>query len=314
MSRVGIAQSDRTYVAPTSIEDAVEALAVGSRVVAGGTDLVVAARRGGTPLPERLVDISRLEALRAIEAVDGGGLRLGPLVRHQELAGDPTIRQHYSALADASAIVGSPATRWVGTIGGNVMSASPGAATIGPLLCFDAVAALASTAGTRTLPVAELISGPGHTNARDDELLTALELAPVADGSGSCYVRLGIRRQMEGALAGAAVLVRLVDGRIADARVAMVAVAPTIRRVPEAEAELTGSAGDEDAIEAAAAAVQAASQPVADFRASAAYRAEIARVVCKRVIRAAIARASGSQVRIPASLELLGTAPRQGDR
>ena len=194
------------------------------------------------------------------------------------------------------------------------MSASPGAATIGPLLCFDAIATLASTTGTRTLPVADLLIGPSRTSARDDELLTAFDLAPVADGSGSCYVRLGFRRQMEGALAGAAVLVRLMDGAISDARVAITGVAPTIRRVMEAEAELIGSTGDEDAIEAAAAAAQAASQPADDFRASAAYRAEMASVVCQRVIRAAIARATGTHVRIPASLELLGAAPQQVDR
>lgn len=309
------ADESRSYQAPTTVEGVVAALATGGRVIAGGTDLVVMARREGTPLPLRLVDIGRVAALRSIARVEGGGLRLGPLVRHEELANEPAIRSRFTALADACAIVGSPATRWTGTIGGNVMSASPGAATIGPLICFDTMAMLVSSAGTRSVPVAELVSGPRVISAREDELLAALDLAPTAEGTGSCYARLGLRRQMEVAIAGAAALVRIVDGRISDARVVITAVAPTIRRVPEAEAELVGSTGDPPAVEAAAIAAQAACESIEDDRVSKAYRTAMARVVCRRVVSAAIDRATGAEVPIPASLALLGAdAPSPENR
>ena len=91
--------------------------------VAGGTDLVVGARQGKSPLPESIVAIHRVEELRGLATSDGR-LRLGALVTHEEIADDPAVRERLTALADASAIVGSHATRAQGN-GGNVMNASP---------------------------------------------------------------------------------------------------------------------------------------------------------------------------------------------
>ena len=101
-----------------------------------------------------------IDALRGI-AESGGGLRLGALVTHEQLVADPAVRERYTALADASAIVGSHATRHVGTIGGNVMNASPAMETGGPLICLGAVALLRSQSGERQVSVDELFTAPG---------------------------------------------------------------------------------------------------------------------------------------------------------
>ena len=155
------------------------------------------------------------------------------------------MRERYTALADASAIVGSHATRHVGTIGGNVMNASPAMETGGPLICLGAVARLRSQAGEREVASRSCSPGPGTTTARPDELLTSVDLPPTPPTArGSCYVRLEYRRQMEIASSARPALVRRrTDGTVADARVAITALAPTIRRVPEAEAALTGGDG-----------------------------------------------------------------------
>ena len=165
---------------------------------------------------------------------------------HGDIMASEEIRTRYTALADASAIVGSHATRALGTIGGNVMNASPAMDTGGPLLCFGATAILRSASGERSIELDELWTGPGSTSARPDELLVALDVPAPSAGTGSCYVRLEYRRQMEIAVVGATAVVTVSGDRIVDARIAITALTPTIRRVPEAEAALAGSDGGEE--------------------------------------------------------------------
>lgn len=289
----------------TTVDEATRALADGARAVAGGTDLVVGARQGKAPLPGSLVAIHRLDELRGIREASGV-LHLGALVTHAELAADPTVRAHLAALADACAIVGSHATRAFGTVGGNLMNASPAMEAGGPLLCFGAAVVLRSASGTRTLGIAELLAGPGQTTATPGELLETVEVPLPAETRGSCYVRLQYRRQMEIAVVGATAVLALQDGRIAEARVAITALAPTIRRVPDAESALLGSDGGGEAVQAAAEAIAEASRPISDLRASADYRRAMAAVIGRRAIEGALARAKGDHVPIPASSALHG--------
>jgi CO/xanthine dehydrogenase FAD-binding subunit len=296
-----------TFTSAATLDDALSAIAGGARPVAGGTDLVVGARQGKAPLPDTIVAIDRIDGLRALE-VSGGGLRLGTLVTHGDIVASERIRTGFSALADASAIVGSHATRAQGTIGGNVMNASPAMDTGGPLLCFGAVAVLRSGSGERSVALDELWTAPGKTSAAPDELLVALELPAPTPGTGSCYVRLEYRRQMEIAVVGATGVLTVDGDRVGDARIAITALTPTIRRVPEAEAALDGTDGGADAIAAAAAAAAAASTPISDVRASADYRRAMAEVMAARAITAALARAHGDDVPIPASPALHGAS------
>ena len=289
----------------TTVEDAVRELADGARVVAGGTDLVVGARQGKAPLPERLVAIHRLEELRYLRQADGV-LRAGALATHAELAADPTVRGRLTALADASSIIGSHATRAQGTLGGNLMNASPAMETGGPLQCFGATVTLRSASGTRTVAVADLFAGPGRTTSEPGELLEAIEVPLPPEGTGSCYLRLEYRRQMEIAVVGATAVLTLQGGTVVDASVAITALAPTIRRVADAEAALTGSDAGPEAAKAAAQAIATASKPISDPRASADYRSAMAAVIGRRAIEVAAARARGQEVPIPASPALHG--------
>lgn len=288
------------FTTATSLDDALAALAGGARPVAGGTDLVVGARQGKAPLPESLVAIHRLRELRGVTETNGG-LRIGALATHAELAAHPAVRERFTALADASAIVGSHATRAQGTLGGNLMNASPAMETGGPLMCLDTTVVLRSTEGERAVAVGDLFSGPGSTAAAPDELLVSIDIPAPAPGTGSAYVRLEYRRQMEIAVVGATAVVAMDDAAVTSARVAITALAPTIRRVPDAEQALTGSTGDARAVEGAAAAAAAASAPISDVRASERYRRAMAEVMARRAIEAALSRARGADVPIPAS-------------
>ncbi len=292
-----------TFVSAATLDEALEAVASGARPVAGGTDLVVGARQGKAPLPESIVAIDRLDELREVRD-DADALVLGTLVTHEMLVADPIVRERLTALADASAIVGSHATRAQGTIGGNVMNASPAMDTGAPLLCFGATATVRSAAGERSLSLDELWTGPGSTSARADELLTSLRVPLPPAGTGSSYVRLEYRRQMEIAVVGVAAVATFTGGALTDARVAITALSPVIVRVRDAEAALTGSDGGAKTVGAAAAAAAAEATPISDVRGSAEYRRAMTEVIARRAIEAAITRGRGGSVPIPASQAL----------
>ena len=216
-----------------------------------------------------------------------------------------TSATRWTAIADAASIVGSPATRHVGTLGGNIANASPAAETSGPLLCFEAEVEVRSTTGDRRIALADLFSGPGRTTIHPDELIVAVVL-PELDGAGSCYVRLEFRRQMEIAVVGATAVVSLEDGVVRDARIAITALAPTVRRIAVAEAALVGTdGGPEAAAEAGRLAAEAAT-PISDVRSSLEYRRAMAAVVVRRAVTGAIARARGETIPIPASASTFG--------
>jgi CO/xanthine dehydrogenase FAD-binding subunit len=298
-----------SLVVSPSLADALNLLSQGARPVAGGTDLVVGARQGKQPLPNALVAIHRLTELHSLSTTlsDGSaGIRLGALTTHGEIVAHPLIRSRFTGLCDASSIVGSHATRATGTIGGNVMTASPAMDTGAPLLCLDAVVVLSSVRGTRRVLLNEFFVGPGKTTAEPDELLVAVEIPDTVCTVGSCYVRLEYRQQMEIAVVGAAAFVQIENGVVVSARVAVTALAPTIRRITGAESALIGTSGDRGAIDAAADAAALATAPISDVRASAEYRKAMAKVITRRAIHGAIARANGEEIAIPATSSLQG--------
>ncbi len=302
-----------TLLVAGSLDEALVAVGAGIRPIAGGSDLVVGARHGKAPLPTRLVAIDRLPELRTITVGTGtgaphGALVLGACVSHGDIERHPLIVEHWSALADASALVGSPATRHVGTIGGNVMNASPAMDTGAPLVVLGATAELRSTRGERHLSMAELWAGPGRTHAAPDELCVAIHLPARPARSGSAYVRLEYRRAMEIAVVGAAASVLLAqDGTVAHVSAALTAVAPTIVAVDGLDHLAGGTPVDVAAAVGAAAAEQA--RPISDLRASERYRRHCIGVMARRAVEAAARRAGGEHLAVPVNRALgIGTA------
>jgi CO/xanthine dehydrogenase FAD-binding subunit len=285
-----------SLVIAESLDAALAEVKAGARPIAGGTDLVVASRQGTAPLPESLVAIDRVAELRGlVRAADG--VRIGAIVTHAELMTDATIVDDYTALADAAALVGSPSTRNVGTLGGNVMNASPAMDTGAPLLVLDATAELRSSSGSREVALPDLWIGPGATSASLDELCVALRLPPRPQRSGSAYVRLEYRRAMEIAVVGAAASITLdADGMVTEGRVALTAVAPTIIEVDHLD---LASTTPTVAAERAAAAARATARPISDLRASDTYRSHVIGVMAARAVDAAARRAAGETIAVP---------------
>jgi CO/xanthine dehydrogenase FAD-binding subunit len=291
-----------SFVIATSLDEALTALAAGARPIAGGTDLVVAARQGKDALPDDIVAIDRIEAL-ALIADEDSETRIGSGVTHARLMEDPIIVERFTAVADAAALVGSPSTRNVGTIGGNVMNSSPAMDTGAPLLVLGAVAELTSTAGSRRIDLAELWTGPGTHSAAANELCTAIIVPNVSADYGSAYVRLEYRRAMEIAVVGAAASVTLDGENIASLRVALTAAGPTILEV-EGLDDLAGRSLDDALLADVAAAASSQATPISDLRASDSYRTHTIGVMARRAVYAAIRRAAGEHISVPVNRAL----------
>jgi CO/xanthine dehydrogenase FAD-binding subunit len=270
------------FAAPETLAEALAGLEAGGVAVAGGTDLVVAARSGRRSLPQALVSLHRLAELRGIARADGE-LVLGALATHAELERSEAVREGWAALSDAAALVGSPATRHVGTVGGNLANASPAMELGSPLLVHGA---RIETSGGRSLAVSDFLRGPGETVLEPGELIVRVR-APNA--GASAYVRLEYRRAMEIAVVGAAAWLVLDGDRVVDARIALTAVAPTCVRATAAEEAVRGATPTAFAPAAELAAVAAA--PISDLRASERYRRAQVPVVVRRALERALERA-----------------------
>ena len=307
---------DRLYFEPATVDEAT-ALATehGSDAcfVAGGTDLVVRARKERGSLPRVLISLHRLPALRELSYNSNGSLRIGAAISHAVLTADSRVAGPYTAISDGAALVGSPATRHVGTLGGNLCNASPANDTGSALLCFNASVDLASSRGLRSMPLSEFFVGPGVVRSDPDELLVAVNLAPPAEALGcppehdsaiaSAYIRLHYRQAMEIAVVGAAAALGVdEEGLVAAAAVALTAAAPTCLIVPAVGDFLAGRYPDAAALREAGQLAAQVARPIDDVRASADYRAAMVQVVVRRALACALRRAAGAMIAVPATL------------
>jgi carbon-monoxide dehydrogenase medium subunit len=279
---------------PTSVEECVSALAArngNARTVAGGTDLLPQIKNGVIK-PATVIDLSGIAALRGISAVNGAGLRIGAGATARELELDPDVRRRYPAIAESAALVGSVQVRNLATVGGNLCNAAPSADMAPPLLALDAEAVIASPRGERRVPLARFFQGVRRTLLEADELLVALQVPAQPAGSGGSYIRHTPRRELDIAVVGVASQVTVSGGRISKARIALASVAPTPVRATAAEQALEGQAPSRDLIERAATLAVESAKPISDQRGSAEFRRHLVRVLTRRTLNAALARAS----------------------
>jgi carbon-monoxide dehydrogenase medium subunit len=284
------------YVRPTALESAVALLAEmpgAARPLAGGTDLLVQLRAERLT-PQRVVDVKHVAELNALRYDEAAGLTLGAAVPCYRVYEDATVRARYPGLIDAATIIGGTAIQGRASIGGNLCNASPSGDSIPSLIVHGATCLIAGPRATRSVAVEDVCVAPGTTRLEPGELLVSIQLPAPRPRSGAHYLRFIPRYEMDIAVVGAGASVVLAeDGTIADARVALGAVAPTPLLVPAAAAAVIGSNGSDEALEAAAAAAREAARPIDDMRGTAKQRRHLAGVLAKRALRGALARARG---------------------
>lgn len=268
------------YVRPRELTEALAFLAEApATVLAGGTDVFPAL--GDRPAPGRVLDLTAIAALKGI-AQDGGNWRFGAAVTWAEVL-RADLPPQFDALKQAARQVGSVQIQTTGTLAGNLCNASPAADGVPVLLALDASVELASTAGTRTLPLAGFIAGPRRTALAPGEIVTAIRVPVLGGEVWSGFGKLGARAYLVISIVSLAGVIRFEADRVVAARLAVGACSPVPVRLPELEAALSGR-HRASLVQAVEAAHFAALQPIDDVRATAAYRREAVMALARRML------------------------------
>jgi carbon-monoxide dehydrogenase medium subunit len=273
---------------PTRLDAAYAFLADASgtpwRPLAGGTDLMVQMTGEIGEPPERVLDIWGLDELRGI-ALEDGAVAIGALTTYTEIRQSAVLGEHLPALVDAAATIGAAQIQNRGTIGGNVINASPAGDTLPVLLAVGADMVLGSASGERTVAADEFWPTYRTTARREDELLLRIRIPLVPDREVR-FRKIGTRR----AQAISKVVMALAwrsqgDGPWTDVRLALGSVAATTVRARAAESALEGAPPTKEVADAAVAALLSELTPIDDVRSTADYRRLVAGRVLHRIIR-----------------------------
>ncbi len=260
----------------------------GVKVIAGGTDLVIGLRNGDHK-PQCLIDVTKIEQLRGIDEKNGT-IRIGAAVTHGEIAASSLVRSHGKVLSEACSWVGSPQIRNLGTIGGNIVNASPAADSLPPLIVLDAKGKVVSKGEEREVPLADLFVGPYETSLKPHELLVEVTFRMLPQDSQTGYVRLARREAMAVARMSVAVVVRRAGGQgtIEDIRVSAGSVTPRPCRLSDAEKVLRGTRGDPSSVQTASRKISEEMIRWSGIRASTSYKAPVVEALFVRALRQAL--------------------------
>jgi aerobic carbon-monoxide dehydrogenase medium subunit len=275
------------YVAPTTVDDAVRALADAgdeAKVLAGGQSLLPVLRMR-LAAPSMLIDLGKVAELRGVRE-DGGTLVIGAMTTHYDVQRDPLVAEHAALLAEATGTVADPQIRHRGTFGGSLAHADPAADLPAVALALDAEMVVAGPGGRRTIPAAEFFVDFFTTALQPNEVLCEIRL-PKRTGWHAHYEKFN-RVAQAWSIVAVAATVRVDGGSIAEARVALANMGPTPVRAAGVEQALVGQPATADAINAAAEHAAEGTSPPADGNADAEYRQHLARVLTGRAVSAAV--------------------------
>jgi len=280
------------YHMPSTIAEALDQMALygdKSKVIAGGTDLLVSMKKRET-IPEHLINLKEIEALKGITYDETEGIKIGALTTIGDIERAEVVREKFPPLWDAVKVMAAQQVRNLGTIGGNLCSAAPSADTAPSLMVLGASLKLTGAIHERVVPVEDFYKGPGESVLKPEEILTEILIPNLPDNSGGAYIKLMRRNAMDLALVGVAAWLRLDGKTCIEARIALGAVAPTPIRAHTTESVLTHKDVDDDLIEEGGKKASQEAKPIDDIRASKAYRKEMIKVLTKRAIKKACER------------------------
>lgn len=293
--------SDVEYVRPRTVSEALDALASAQgrgAVVAGGTDILVAMKEG-VASPSCLVDLWSVEPSLSFIRETESDIRIGALTTMNVLARSPLLSVNALAVSEAAGSVGARQTRSLATIGGNLAAAVPSCDLGPPLIAMGAVVVCQSVRGTREVPAEDFFVGPKRSALKGDEIIVEVVVPKERSPRwGSVFLKQGRRRAVSLALVNIAVKIVLFDeeDRVAEARIAAGAVAPTPLRARLAESAIQGAGLGEEAVAAAVEAIRREISPISDHRASADYRRHLTGVMLRRALDIAWERALNARV------------------
>jgi CO/xanthine dehydrogenase FAD-binding subunit len=271
-------------VSPTSLEQAYALLASDSyRPLAGGTDLMVQITGELGPIPERILDLGRIDALGGID-VEGDTLVIGATTTWTTIRRSALCTIHAPALVEAAATIGAAQIQNRGTIGGNVANASPAGDSLPVLLAMDAEMVVGGARGERVVPATAFWPAYRRTALAPDELLLRLRL-PLTTPRHVRFRKVGTRRAQAISKVVMALAWREDGGVWRDVRLALGSVAAVPIRAAETERVLEGAAPRRTTADHAAATLRTELQPIDDVRSTAEYRRAVAARVLHRLLR-----------------------------
>ena len=255
-------------------------------IYAGGTDLLVKMRAGKAAATPALICLERLAELREVRE-SAAGIRLGAAVTHTELLRHPLIAACLPVLAQALRTLGSPLIRNMGTIGGNICTASPAGDTLPPLYILQAAVELCSRDAVRILPIREFITGAGETQLHKGEILAGVVVKKPVGYNVHHFEKVGQRKSMACAVASMASLLQVSpSGVIEAARLAWGSVGSTVVTSAVVEDVLIGEKLTQKTLAAAAHRIREIVPPIDDVRASADYRRTVSGNLLMRLLDA----------------------------
>jgi CO/xanthine dehydrogenase FAD-binding subunit len=264
-------------IIPQDLSEALSLLARDAgvwRPIAGGTDLMVQFESGKLS-DKNLMSIGNLRELRGIE-VSSETILIGAATTYTELRGHAVLQSEFPLLVEAASVTGSIANQNRGTIGGNIVNASPAADSPPALLVYDAELELISERGARTVPYQDFHTGYRTTILRPEELVGSILLSRNTGGLRHYFRKVGTRKAQSISKVCMAATAAMEGPAIKRIRIALGSIAPTAIRCIRAEAALVGQPLDANTIATAKAEVMAEVKPIDDFRSTAAYRRQVA--------------------------------------
>ena len=273
-------------VVPASLEAALQILASDpdARPFAGGTDLMVVLDAGHLS-PGRYVSLWGIRELHGIARDDRGGLVLNALTTFSEIRESPLVADPYSMLALAAREIGGIATQNRATIGGNIANASPAADSPPALLAYDAEIELLSIRGRRRMPYGDFHTGYKKMRLEPGEIVARVVLPPRPGGWRDGYRKVGTRRAQAISKVCLAASVLMDGDRVADVRLALGSIAPTVVRCRHAEDAVRRQRLDERVIADAARALVSDIAPIDDIRSTSEYRRAVAQNLVAAFLR-----------------------------
>ncbi|MFN2233960.1 MAG: FAD binding domain-containing protein [Anaerolineales bacterium] len=278
----------QSYVNANSIDQVLELLGEpgkSSRIIAGGTDLILEFERGVRQSVDILIDITRIPGFAEIRLDENNRIHLGPMVTHNHCVASDIIRKHAFPLAQAAWQVGAPQIRNRGTIAGNLITASPANDTITPLMALDAEITLRSKSAERIVPIKDFYKGVRNTLMNQDEILVDISFQAMSENQQGTFLKLGLRQAQAISVVNVAIVLTRENDIVKKAAITMGSVAPTIIHAEHAETYLVGRYLENDVIEKTASFAKDDSMPIDDLRGSAIYRREMVRVLTARGLR-----------------------------
>jgi CO/xanthine dehydrogenase FAD-binding subunit len=269
------------YVKPKLLTEALNYLEQnsGTRILAGGTDLMIMLRHNAE-MPEHILDIKSIPETNRLDYTTKEGLFIGASVTVNQIAEMKLIDEKYPALVQAANSLASYQLRNRATLVGNICNASPGADLAGPLMVYEAKVHIASTEGTRTVDINSFFTGVKRTILKKNELVIGVSLPEVSEGDNSIFLKQARVKGHD--LATVAVTARLTGDK--KVKLAMTAVAPTPIRITKLEETLNSQTLTSELATMAGKEVRNIIKPISDVRSSAEYRIHISGVLVKRAL------------------------------